>query len=448
MRNKNQSSHSQQPIANDEEWENLQSHLPSNLESLARETGALQRKREIRSAQDLLRLVLAYALLDWSLNLVGAWAALLGLGHLSGVALSKRLRKAAPWLGRLIGALLEQRNAHLPRCPVQVRLIDATTASRPGSQGTDFRFHAQWDLGTFSMIHVEVTDAHGGETFRRHPARPEEINVADQGYAHRAGLGTLLVAEARFVVRVNGQNLPLETAEGQPFSLMAWLESQTHFPCEVLVWVTTPEGRWPVRLIAQALPPEKAETARRRVRRASQKKGHTPRKETLFFAGFLLLLTNLPAPLWEAKAVLGLYRLRWQVELLFKRLKGILDLEKLPAKTPALAQTYLLGKVLAVLLIEGLSVEWATKRQADWFQDECRPVSLWRWMKWWADLLRQAVRGPLTLSAAWAALPRLRRYLCDSPRKRRQAASLIRKLLRDSTSPEEVAVGCQMFTYA
>ncbi|MFN3763482.1 MAG: transposase, partial [Anaerolineae bacterium] len=419
-----------------------------DVESLARETGALQRRREIRSAIDLLRLVLAYTILDWSLRLVGSWASVLGLGNLSPVAVRQRLRKAVPYLGRLVGALLEQQNPHPPRYPVRVRMEDATTVSRPGSQGTDFRLHVKWDLGLFSLTSIEVTDAHGGETLQRHPVQRGEIVLADEGYAHRNGLGKLLAALVFFVIRINWQNLPLETAEGQRFNLIAWLQAQTRFPCEVSVGVVTPEGRWPVRLIAQALPPEKAEAARRRAHQASRKKGHTPRKETLFAAGYILLLTNLSAGLWTAEAVLGLYRLRWQIELLFKRLKGLLSLVGLRAKDSALAQAYLLGKIVGLLLIEGPSVELATGRLADWFQDERQPISLWRWTSLWADLLRQAIRGPLTASQVLAALPRLRRYLCDSPRKRRQEAALIRRLLLGCASPEEVAAGCRMLAYA
>lgn len=414
---------------------------------MAQETGAFQRKREIRSSLDLLRLVLVYSLLDWSLRAIGGWATTLGLANLSDVAVLKRLRNALPWLGRIIGPFLERRNPSLPRYPVRLLLTDVTTVSRPGSRGTDWRIHVQWDLGLFSLTNVEITDAQGGESLRRHPTRPGEITVADQGYAHREGLGGILAALGFFVVRINWQNLPLETEDGRRFDVIAWLQKQTGFPCEAQVWAVSSFGRLPARLIAQALPPQEAEQARRRARRASEKKGHTPREETLFAAGFILLVTNLPAGIWTAEAILGLYRLRWQVELLFKRLKQILGLHRLRARDPVLAQVYLLGKILALLLLEDLSGELARGPLAEWFETSRQPVSPWRWMHLWAELLRQAVRGPLTFSRVRAALPRQRRYLCDAPRKRRQAAALIREVLLGAVSPEKVATGCQMLAY-
>jgi len=73
-------------------WDGLEEELGIDLEGTAKEAKAIQRKREITSAKDLLRLVLFYASSDWSLKLVGAWAMLAGIGCLSDVAVLKRLR--------------------------------------------------------------------------------------------------------------------------------------------------------------------------------------------------------------------------------------------------------------------------------------------------------------------------------------------------------------------
>ena len=50
--------------------------------------------------------------------------------------------------------------------------------------------------------------------------------------------------------------------------------------------------------------------------------------------------------------VLDLYRLRWQIELVFKRMKSILGLGHLPKKDPLSAQAWLEGKLFTGLLIE------------------------------------------------------------------------------------------------
>ena len=55
--------------------------------------------------------------------------------------------------------------------------------------------------------------------------------------------------------------------------------------------------------------------------------------------------------------MLQAYRVRWQVELAFKRLKSLLELDRLPTKCPALARSWLLAHLILALLIDDLSQE-------------------------------------------------------------------------------------------
>jgi len=420
------------------DWGTVSSRIPVDIDTLAKETKALRRKREVKSPLDLLRLVLAYSICDWSLRLVGAWAAIIGLGHLSDVATRKRLRNTKAWLGRILGEWLLQRRTDLPQRPVMMRLIDASTGSNPGSKGTDWRVHANFDLAAFSIASVEVTDVKGGETLARHVMQAGVIHLGDRGYAHRRGLGEALVASAYVILRTNATNLPFETSDGKPFDLLFWLRSDSESSArETNVWVTTPSGRFKIRLIAGALPEKKAEEARRRLRKSSRKKGHTPSEISLVAAGFVLLVSNLPAQDWSAKQVLAAYRLRWQVELLFKRLKGILDLDAVRAKDPELSQVYLMGKLVGMLMLEDWQRDMIA-RQPDWFEDTVRPISQWRWTCFCADMLRQAIRGPITTEQVFAALPRLGRYFRDGPRKRPQQAAHARRWLNAIGVPVEV----------
>ena len=135
---------------------------------------------------------------------------------------------------------------------------------------------------------------------------------------------------------------------------------------------------------------------------------------TLFAAGLVLLLTNLPLDTWPAARILVLYRIRWQVEMLFKRFKGLLHLDGLRAQDPRLAQTSLLGKLLGAVLLDELT-QASTACVPDWFTSLERPVSPWRLTACWYDQLRNLVRGQISLAQVLDRLPRLQRFLCDSP---------------------------------
>ncbi len=48
------------------------------------------------------------------------------------------------------------------------------------------------------------------------------------------------------------------------------------------------------------------------------------------------------------------YRLRWQIELAFKRVKSLLHLDTLRAKDPELAKAWIFANLLAAFLIDDI----------------------------------------------------------------------------------------------
>jgi len=422
----------------EQEWEHALQTIPVDLEETARQTQALQRRREIKSAAELLRLILAYCVGDWPLRLVGMWAHVQELGSLSDVAVLKRLQKAGLWLKLLISGMLETRCRALQMAhPARVRIVDGSALSVPGSQGTDYRLHLSWDLGSQRIDGLEVSAINGGgETLARHPSQPGDIWLADRGYAHRAGVGAILDAGGEVVIRIGWATFPLEHVDGTPFDLFAWLRSLTATTMgEQDVVMVTAERSYALRILAQPLPLAIAEKKRRRIRRQASKKGTTPDQRTLEAAGYIMVITSLPQVQWTTAQVLQLYRLRWQVELLFKRLKSLLNLDQLRAKGPTLAQTYLLGKLLAALMIDRLT-DQAARRCPEMFSDTQRPISLWRWTTIGYAFLFTAVCGYISWVRFLDALPDLRRYLDTGSRRHRLSqASVAKDVLQNLLRP-------------
>jgi hypothetical protein len=345
----------------DYQWPYLLSFLPreSELEATARECGAIRRKRSIQSAIDLLRLALVYGYCGLSLRQTAAWAETAGVATLSDVALLNRLRGASSWLGRVLGFKLAERSAIelKPFGSMRLRIVDATTVSKPGSNGTDWRVHLGFDLTTFAIDHVELTDAHGGEDLRRFSVREGEVLVGDRGYSHYTGLASVLADGGDFLVRMNWQNVPLKGADGAEFDLFNELRRiPDGQPVEFSLSVA-PKGKpsIPVRLVALRKSEPAAEETRRKTLKERSKKGRRIDPRTLEAAGYVLVITSLPRKALTAAEVLEVYRLRWQIELAFKRLKSLLHLGELPAKDTDLAKSYIYAKLLAALLVEDLT---------------------------------------------------------------------------------------------
>ena len=64
-----------------------------------------------------------------------------------------------------------------------------------------------------------------------------------------------------------------------------------------------------------------------------------------------MVVTNLPEEI-TARQVLELYRMRWQIELVFKRLKSIPDYDKPQTKTDLTSRAWLHCKLLTAAICE------------------------------------------------------------------------------------------------
>jgi hypothetical protein len=283
----------------------------------------------------------------------------------SDVALLKRLRKASAWVGQVLAAKLAERLEALQAQPLAycLRVVDATTASIPGSRGTDARIHLGFDLGSLSIDSIEVTGAEAGESYCRFKMQPGDLILADRGYCHRRGLAAVRQAGADFLVRINWQNLPLQDAQHERLDVVQLLEQVQGFEA-VEFEVTTVEDtsrKLPAlscRLIVRRRPEEEAEAERQRILREASRKGRTADPRTLKAAAFFFVLTSVPREVLTAEKILELYRLRWQIEMAFKRMKGLLHLGNLPMKDPQLAHAYLCAKLLAALMLEDLTKDF------------------------------------------------------------------------------------------
>src|SRR5260370_9335744 len=91
-------------------WPEVSARFPADfdLEATARSRGAFTRAREIKNAETLLRLALAYGGLGMSLRETCVWAEAGGVVSLSDPSLLDRLCKAAPLLGAILAPLIAE----------------------------------------------------------------------------------------------------------------------------------------------------------------------------------------------------------------------------------------------------------------------------------------------------------------------------------------------------
>jgi hypothetical protein len=240
----------------------------------------------------------------------------------------------------------------------RIRAIDATVVEEPGATGTTWRVHYSILLPEVECDFYEVTDNTGGESFKRCPVTKGDIILGDRGYGHRAGVAHVIRAGGDVVVRLNSTNFPLLDDSRLPFDLLSHLRNlEGHIPNEWDVVFKVDNEYFKARLCALRKSKEAAEAAKRRALRDASRKGKQILPDTLDHAEFVVVLTTAPKVELPTAQVLELYRMRWQIELVFKRLKSLLQLGHVPKKNDLSARAWIQAKLLIALIIERLSVE-------------------------------------------------------------------------------------------
>lgn len=325
----------------EDQWEYVRTLLPSDLEESARQTKALLRCRNVPDAAALMRMALAYALSDLSLKDVAAWASALEVAEITGPGLFYRLREAEVWLERVLAQVLaEQVPQAVGGWPV--RVVDATVINGPGQKAVQWRAHVLINPSSGSFRSVELTDDSGGEKLSRHPVQKGEIILGDRAYGTARGVYAVRQGEAHVVVRFNPATLRTCDEKRQRIFLQ---EKEAEVPktgaSELSILIPVPpkptksHKTWS---LAKAIDwvPARAIAARTRT------------------GEVIWILTTLNPAELPTIGVLALYRLRWQIELLFKRLKSLLHLDTLPSRQGPTAKSWMLARLIAAALAQRL----------------------------------------------------------------------------------------------
>ena len=87
-----------------------------------------------------------------------------------------------------------------------------------------------------------------------------------------------------------------------------------------------------MRLIILPKPEAAKSLAIKKARRGASRKGNALDPKTELAAGFLMILTSLEESEYSDQKLLEMYRMRWQIELMIKRMKSLINIDNLPAK--------------------------------------------------------------------------------------------------------------------
>jgi hypothetical protein len=344
-----------------EDWPVLLSFFPSNWIEIASETEALKGLRKDKEVENYIRTLLIHVACGYSLRETAARAKLAQLADISDVALIGRLRKAKDWLHRLCVELFEQKGiVSGNRNDFQVRLFDATNVKEPGKTGSLWRIHYSVQVPSLTCDFFKLTATKGigtGESFFQYSIKKGDHIIADRGYSTASGIHHVASKKAYVLVRVNTQSLPLLNLKGEPFPLLKNVNA-VKTAGTVKTWrVLVPArdgGSVQGRLCIIRKTNEAIKMAQEKLMKEAQKKGRSLKPETLEYAKYVIVFTTYSEDSFSDIDVLEWYRIRWQVELVFKRFKSIAQLGHLPKHSDDSSKAWLYGKLFVALLTNNL----------------------------------------------------------------------------------------------
>lgn len=342
-----------------EDWKTLISFLPDGWCEKAKELGALKRLRNFKDSESLLRTLLIHLIDGCSLRETAVRVRVGKIAEVSDVALLKRLNQSGEWLRWMA---VEMMQTWIPKLPsdlfptgLNVRVVDGSHISEPGSTGSNWRIHYSIRLFSLQCDEMKITDTSIGETFKRFSVSQGDLLIGDRGYCHREGIGHVVYSGGDVLVRMNLSNLPLYHEDGKRYNLLNQLR----------ILQGTQIGDWPayihanrglikVRICAIKKSNVAAERARKKAQQNNSKKGRKVKPETIEAAGYIFVITTIPKEIVKPSIILEIYRGRWQIELIFKRLKSIIGVGHLLKQDPVGAKAWIHGKIFAAFLIEAL----------------------------------------------------------------------------------------------
>ena len=282
--------------------------------------------------------------------------------------------QAVAFLGQLLQAWVTRFRQQRPlddtvlRHFTQVNLLDSTEITLPaalsglfaGKQGAALKVQLSFDYLSGTLNALELTS--GRQPDQRCAlltacASRGSLQLFDLGYFDQTSLAQIDDQTAYFVTRFQDQTALYQPDTGQRLELEQLLRQLPYSSAEWSVELGA-KARLPVRLLAERLPEAVVEARRRKAHAKARRWGKTCSQRQLDLLAWNVSITNVPADWLTVAQVHLVYRVRWQIELLFKVCKSQAGLDQIGHWSPARLQCQLYARLLGVALFQWLISPW------------------------------------------------------------------------------------------
>jgi hypothetical protein len=370
----------------------LQTLFGTKLDAIGIETGAIQRKRKFTGSTLISTLVLTLLRNpNAKPNNYVATAAQLGV-IVTPEAIEKRF---TPRLVRFVRAIVEHAceqvvasqpvDSALLQKFTSVRIGDSTSLTLPDEYADEFpgcggksdsgkavmKIQVEWELITGQVIEMVLEPGRRSDAksaLMEGPVPAGSLSIHDLGYFSLKRFRELGECGAFWISRWQPGTLASHP-DGRPLDLLEYARRHSGGGVIDIPIRLGAKAGLACRLILLRAPQQVANERRRKAYERAQKHGRTLSQEHLAWCDWTVFVTNCPVDLLTWQEVVVLYRVRWQIELMFKLWKSHSQLDKHKAgKSADWQMAELLAKLVGVIVQHWLLLTstWLNPRRSLW----------------------------------------------------------------------------------
>lgn len=179
-----------------------------------------------------------------------------------------------------------------------------------------------------------------------------DLEISDLGFFNIEAFADIAQKGAFYLSRLrsNVQLYQQTPHRLEAFDLVRFVKKLQVNQTEVEVYLKKGSLILQTRLVIEKVPDSVKTQRLRKINQYGRKKGYKPRKRVKILAGYNLYITNAPATHIPYEQIRALYRLRWQIELIFKNWKSNFALAKVTGKRPERIRCLIYAKLLFIVI--------------------------------------------------------------------------------------------------
>jgi hypothetical protein len=250
-------------------------------------------------------------------------------------------------------------------CFSSIRLMDSTKFKLPEYLAEDFpgfdgdgtksctQIQFEYDILSGKIIDLSVVDSRVSDAAYAESLlaniQSKDLVIRDLGYSKIDSFKEIEARGAYYISRLN-PNIKLYEQKGEALvrvsykTILKRLKGSKKRYLDIPIFLGSQAH--PVRLTANRLTPE---DVKNRLTRKIYRRNDKPEVYD-YLREMNLFVTNIPKSVLSPDQIYSLYKVRWQVELIFKVWKSVLKINKVRKMKADRFKCYLLGKLLWVVL--------------------------------------------------------------------------------------------------